>query len=74
MSGKKENLIIPVPEEGTNLQRLRDSVTHYVNKVIDKGYSEDSDDEHFIFEEVVKAFYGKDIFNQLNTINRNKKK
>ncbi len=56
-------------EENLNLQGLRQNCENYVNKVIaNKGYPEDSDDEHYIFEEALKAFYGKGIFEYLNLI------
>lgn len=70
MTGKKENLIIPIPHEDININGLHDAVTDYVNKVLEKGeYPEDSDDEHYIFEEALKTIYGKDVFKKLNGIN-----
>ncbi len=75
MSGKKENLIIPLPEEEVNLKPLRDAVIHYVNKVLENdGYPDENDGEHYIFGAAVKAIYGKDIFIKLNRINLEKYK
>jgi hypothetical protein len=47
-----------------DFERFRNLLESYVNKWSTLGLQDD--DEHFIFEEVVEAFYGKDFWQWYN--------
>lgn len=47
---------------------LEATVTEYIEFVQSEDYHEDSDHDHYIFEEAVTAFYGKDVFDKINKI------
>jgi hypothetical protein len=46
--------------------KLISTCEEYINNMND-GNGADTNDEHFIFEEALKAVYGNDIFNWINS-------
>lgn len=57
---------LPVVE--VNLTKLKAECEAYVQYCMSEDYNDDraEDYEHFIFEEALKAFYGKDIFQKIS--------
>jgi len=48
------------------LTALRHICKSYIDFINSDDYHEDNDYDHYIFEEAVKAVYGKDIFDWVN--------
>lgn len=49
---------------------IREIIQTIVNKVEDGSYHEDNDYKQYLWEEVMKAYYGKDFFTWFNKIIR----
>lgn len=61
----------PLPKNKMNMNSIIESAKDYIDFVWSSEYNDDGDDEHYIFENVTTAIYGKDIWNKANKeINR----
>jgi len=60
---KSRPVLIPNPD----LARLRQLCESYINTLATKRY-EPKDYKHYIYEEVMIAFYGKDVWNFINKV------
>ena len=54
-----------IPTEKVVFTNLIKVVDAYIDEVENQGYADD-DFEHYIYEEALKAFYGKDVFKWIN--------
>lgn len=52
---------IPVQKQDPDWARVRDAATACIH-----SYNRDSDDAHYLYEEVLTALYGHEIFSILN--------
>lgn len=52
----------PQPIEDPDLTGLRSVLAEYINSIYNGTYHEDSDVDHYIYEEAVKCIYGEEIF------------
>ncbi len=56
--------------ENPDIKKLRNAVEQYVDFVASEEYCEDNDFDHYIFEDVMTAFYGEDFWAWHNNQNR----
>lgn len=65
-----EDLIshLPMPDivENPDCSVLESMAKDYIKSISDGSYLEDNDDSQYIFEEVIKTFYGPTIFDWVN--------
>jgi len=59
----------PPVEELVNTSNIRDQAAQYLDDVHRYGHPQ-KDAEHFIFEAVMTAFYGNDVWSWLNKHNK----
>jgi len=66
--GKDVTSQIDVPDmvEHPDCSVLESMAEDYIKGIVDGSYQEDSDDSQYIFEEVIKTFYGPEIFDWVN--------
>ena len=58
----------PKPLESIDFKRITDDAKDYIDNLAKKDgcHHEDCDCEHYMFENVMKTVYGKDIFKWIN--------
>lgn len=67
----KKSLPYSLPSEDLNISKIRNLAADYLQSIVKRG-KPPKDSENYIFEEVMKTFYGDDIFNWINKFNINK--
>lgn len=62
-----DKVVLPtlVPDGELDLKMLRSCCEGYIDMVVNDKYGQE-DAKHYIYEEAIKAMYGKDIFNFIN--------
>lgn len=56
----------PQQLENPDLTGLRSVLSEYIDSIYDGSYHEDSDINHYICKEAVKAIYGKSVFDWIS--------
>jgi hypothetical protein len=56
----------PNPIDCVDFSKVYIMVTDYVEEIKKDGWQEDSDIDHYIFEAVMEAIYGKDCWIKFN--------
>jgi hypothetical protein len=69
LGGVKDIVPKMIADEKIDLSSLKKVVNEYMECVVSDKHHEDNDWEQFIYEETLKAFYGKDVFKFINKIN-----
>jgi hypothetical protein len=64
----REELKKPETVKNPDLSQLKKICQQYIDAVASGNYCDDtnSDYKHYIFEEAITAFFGKDVFNYIN--------
>ena len=57
----------PKLRENVDLTNLRCMVIDHMRSFSSGEYHEDSDEEHYLYEELLEAFYGKDVWKYINS-------
>lgn len=69
MADEKEKILKTLPEQfserAVDDRSLRHVLSEYVKRIAHYGEL-DGDDEHYIYEAVMEAYYGKDIWEFIN--------
>jgi len=52
--------------ENPNIDDLKKSLEAHINYLYSDDYHEDNDEKYYLYEAVMEAFYGKEIFDKLN--------
>lgn len=55
-----------IPLHKMNMGKLIEITENFVGSIVDGDYHEDSDLEHYIFEETMKTIYGENFFDWFN--------
>jgi hypothetical protein len=55
----------PLPQNEVNLTILNNTIAEHLLSIANNGYGI-RDGEHYIYEETLKALYGKDVFSWIN--------
>lgn len=53
--------------ENPNLEELKTLLQDYIDFLDSEDYHEDNDYEHYIYEETLKTFFGRKVFNFINS-------
>lgn len=66
---KKKGSIPPPPiiPEDVDVNPLRELVIGCVEEMAGDDYCDDNDNKHYIYEKAIETFYGKDIWNWINS-------
>lgn len=62
---KKKSTYRPIPLANPDLSKLVTLTEIHIREIAD-GESEDSDSPHYIYEEVMQALYGPNVFEWIN--------
>lgn len=62
---KKQNAA-PTPLDSPDWEPVKSACEEIVKSIINETYHMDDDSSHYVFEEAMKAVYGKDIFKWYN--------
>ncbi len=57
---------LPVILKNPNFLNLQRMTEDYIKDIVNSTYCEDENFDHYMYEEVMKTFYGKNIFNWIN--------
>lgn len=60
----EENIPKALPEP--DMDRIKAICGNYINYLISEDFHPDNDEEHLLFEEVMKTVFGDDIFDWIN--------
>ncbi len=69
---KLPKIQLPTPLDNPDFSEVRELTDQYINDVINFGQPRDDDLEQYVFEEAVKAIYGKDVFSDLRQLRINR--
>lgn len=63
---RRERSTPPRMLDKPDLRRLKYTLQEYMDFVFSDEYYSDNDYRHYIYEDALKAFYGEDIFDEIN--------
>ena len=57
----------PIMIENPDLTKLKKMVQHQINEISNPDYCDDNDNDYYIYEVAMEAFFGKDVFRYINS-------
>jgi hypothetical protein len=62
-------LKIPVPLKKPDFHKILDAAKKHIDYLANKDYEEDNDEEHIVYDVVIEAIYGRDVWEWINDRN-----